>query len=172
MSCPKLSNWFHLSTSITFGVSIAWDLKNLYLLTRYLPFLMLIIILRIFSSTQESNLLCPKFFPLTKYCLQIHDALSILLEQSHLLGYDYVQHSFILFYLYTSYKRNPLWCIIEIFLVYFLVSMSIWQNGPFRIMVADLLGCVLATDINGKYYVLPLDFPRATSTVLSNINPN
>lgn len=62
MSCPKLSNRFHLSTSITFGVSIAWDLKNLYLLTMYLPSLMLIIILKIFSSTQESNLLCPKFF--------------------------------------------------------------------------------------------------------------
>lgn len=40
------------------------------------------------------------------------------------------------------------------------------------ITVTGLLGCVLGTDINGKFYILQLHFLSGTSIVVNNINPN
>lgn len=40
------------------------------------------------------------------------------------------------------------------------------------IMVTDLLGFVLGTDINEEYYVLQLHFLSTVSIVVSNISPN
>ena len=180
--CPKIL-WFHLFTNTTFDASTAWTLKNLYLLTMYLPSPMLIIILKsykIFSSLQESNLFCMSIFPPNAVLFTNMWYPSILLKQSLHLGYDstpffsffFLHHSFILSYLYTSYKRNFLHCITILFFAYFLLSTSICWKGPFRIMVADLLGCILGTAINGKYSVSQVHFPSATSIVVSSINLN
>lgn len=40
------------------------------------------------------------------------------------------------------------------------------------IMVTDLLGAVLGTDIKGEYYVLQLYFLSTVAIVVSNISPN
>lgn len=88
--CPKIL-WFHLFTSTTFDASTAWTLKNLYLLTMYLPSPMLIIILKsykIFSSLQESNLFCMSIFPPNAVLFTNMWYPSILLKQSLHLGYD------------------------------------------------------------------------------------
>lgn len=168
MPCLKTLDLISPFHKYTFGVSPAWALNNLFAHKQASS--MLMIMLKIFSNSWIKPLL-PKIFPSNKVLLTSMWYSFYLPCQSYLVGYDSLHRSFILFYLCCRQAKKKSSSLYQRSLSCLLIGI-IWQNGPFRIVVMDLLRYVLNIDINGKYYVIQLHCPNTTIIVVSNINPN